>query len=415
MIDLIPTKKATVSFAMVLILSLLFLLVMFAFIKETGQRSEQAIDEATDIASTLDFFDINLDLETTAIRKNAIDQLPPSLVNYINSIIYQIFDPTYVRTTGTSTYSNSNKNLRYFDYFEIDKYTIRFEDDGVGIRVYVYTGLNNIYEFVTYENLPFLKNKQLAIIESGKIYDPTVKCYTEITEHYCIANFVYGDDCKDEDYASFEAFAFTWFLTRYYQVPLNPFLKESANHEIPSGETADRISKLWAIWAGTNPKSENGCYYLKNTKDYLLRNYQDVNDYMLPVKSIEITQKKDTDHTYSEIAWKLFDNTRGYSTLGTRDLSAQDPKRKIYGFGHLVLQLTEEDSKTLKNGRPISNRNFYVFFPTVKAPAATGNRVVDPDQAVGVDFIGNKIVFDGIGFLEVRSVDNIIKNINKFK
>src|SRR6056297_3149367 len=110
---MINSKKADFKIIAVMIIALLGLVLMSHFFITQSERTNDVITDQFSDEFLEDFFDLPLTDGTNAIKYNAVSEIDPKFVEYVDTIIEQIFDPEYER----KEYKNSEKQLRYFENY----------------------------------------------------------------------------------------------------------------------------------------------------------------------------------------------------------------------------------------------------------------------------------------------------------
>jgi hypothetical protein len=329
-------------------------------------------------------------------------------VNYVDFITDQIFN------------DNSGKSLHTYAPFPAevagDKYSVKFVDDGNGIKVYI-VGPVGIYPYKDYNDLLYLKDQKLGIVKSGKIYTSGAKCSSDCTS---TSGTVYlGDDCLEFDYASQESLS-TYFLLKKYCSTFIERYQPTSNFE----NRMDDCKRGWEYENSFSPLKDDEFFYE-------------------PVKSIELaTVRHDpvssdalcsSHHSYkgqylrgncAEVAWVLKDTSTGYNRLSTAKYdhkeftsqelfadsllekqSAQSGKTKNNWIGHFeqgsipIYHLVyKTDALVLSVG---DGKNRHIFFPQIAGSSDEDNIfTMDEDNFFGHGYLSmdaGKMIVDNIG------------------
>ncbi|MDD3174886.1 MAG: hypothetical protein PHU51_00225 [Candidatus Nanoarchaeia archaeon] len=350
-------KKANqqlVSIVAVVVVSVILGLIFLDFIGLFKDKATDSTNQLTDKTNLGNYFGIDLETGTTEIRYNAISELDQEFREYLDLMLSQMFNSTYIRYSkqGDPYYSNKDKHLIYYDTFPVDKrYSIQLIDDGIGLKVYVRTELNNVYQYATYENLPFLKNKHVAII-AGNPNEWTVET------------------------AGIPEFAMIWTLKDYCGSKVNII-----------GDTEEHFLEYQSIYGTYNRITEGIKHF-----------------YPLSLIGISPSNNKINEEFVPELYWFKHDKN-------INSVSDLEYRRMISINGHLLLRLDSTENQILANelktklpNTNVEESEFFVFFPSIEK---LGDE--DKEFILSLDQYNPLFNVEGIGFPNVESVSYLIR------
>ncbi len=330
------SKKAALNSTLLgFILVLLLLGVMVIFLENFRDKALDAKNSLADPKNLEDLFGIKLDLSDGEIRYNLNDELDPEFRAYVDLILHQIFDPEYVMLDRDKTeiYKNSDKKLRWFEPFPLDsKYGFEFWDDGEGIIVFITTELNNKYLYTSYKNLPFLKNKHIAIVKGNIEGIPTI------------------------DKTTIDALGSVWILRNNC-----PYA-----HTTPYSDwtsylwSTDMINWIDPDWRGlTNAATTK--YSASMPAGYFLNDARSV----YPLNVVGMSLAKEDDKPLRQLFW-----------IKNQKDARLEYNKAFATRGHLILTINSQDSKILlpsESKYRMEDHTFVVFFPTIDYTIVTGD------------------------------------------
>jgi hypothetical protein len=334
-------------------------------------------------------------IDTRDVKFDAIDELDPYFVRYVDIITAEIFE------------NINDKNVHTYTPFPVslgDKYGVKFVDDGDGIKVFI-LGPVGIYPYKDYNDLEYLRGQHLGILKSGGIYDSKSRCVQECKDEGSSSVIA---DCRDIEYASKESLSMYYLLKSYCHPLIDDFSIDQS--------LDNRVSECVDDWPSIS----------------LPDKHQDKYKIYENVKSIEISTAKNCDNetyfqndliyekNYAELAWVKETGESGYNHLFSYDdeiksfseeksgLSFLEEKRLVVGSEYkwvskiytqyVVMYKTDTLVLSIED-----DKNTHIFIP----------QVVTLFDNVDVSSGFDSDEYFGHGYIEADSAKLIVDNIGK--